>query len=291
VTALSSLTIAVVFMTTLGLCLALILAMANKRLFVYEDPRIDQVEELLPHVNCGACGTAGCRAFAEKLVTGELQPGKCTVNSKEMNQVIADFLGVDLGEEVKRVARLACAGGNHVAKTRAIYIGLAGCHAAALVAGGGRGCTWGCLGLGDCERVCDFNAIVMDAHGLPVVDEDRCTACGDCVDICPRDLFSLHPIDHRLWVACKNQEKGDEAEAECAVVCTGCGRCTADSPEGLIVISNDLAVIDYSKNRLASELAIQRCPTGAIVWLRGHAAVGKGKEAKKIIRKSPLPAG
>ncbi|MGB5260071.1 MAG: RnfABCDGE type electron transport complex subunit B [Gammaproteobacteria bacterium] len=287
----SSLTIAVVFMTALGLCLALILAMANKRLFVYEDPRIDQVEELLPHANCGACGTAGCRAFAEKLVTGELQPGKCTVNSKEMNQVIADFLGVDLGAEVKRVARLACAGGNHVAKTRASYTGLAGCRAAALVAGGGRECTWGCLGLGDCERVCDFDAIVMDIHGLPVVDEDQCTACGDCVDICPRDLFSLHPIDHHLWVACKNQEKGDEAEAECAVVCTGCGRCAADSPEGLIVISNDLAVIDYTKNRLASQLAIQRCPTGAIVWLRDHAAVDKGKEAKKIIRKSPLPTG
>jgi Fe-S-cluster-containing hydrogenase component 2 len=130
----------------------------------------------------------------------------------------------------------------------------------------------------------------MDTHGLPVVDEDKCTACGDCVDICPRELFSLHPIDHRLWVACKNQEKGDEAVAECAVVCTGCGRCAADSPEGLIAMANNLAVIDYSKNRLASQLAIQRCPTGAIVWLRDHAAVEKGKEAKKIIRKSPLPA-
>ena len=162
-TVLSSLTIAVVFMTALGLCLALVLAVANKRLFVYEDPRIDQVEELLPHANCGACGTAGCRDFAEKLVTGELQPGKCTVNSKEMNQVIADFLGVDLGAEMKRVARLACAGGNHVAKTRATYTGLEGCRAAALVAGGGRGCTWGCLGLGDCERVCDCLLYTSDA--------------------------------------------------------------------------------------------------------------------------------
>ena len=106
-TLLSSLAIAVVFMAVLGLMLALVLSLANKRLFVYEDPSIDQVEELLPHTNCGACGTAGCRAFAEKLVAGELQPAQCTVNTKEMNQVIADFLGVDLGQQVKRVARLA----------------------------------------------------------------------------------------------------------------------------------------------------------------------------------------
>lgn len=290
-TLLSSLAIAVVFMAVLGLLLALVLAVANKRLFVYEDPRIDQVEELLPHTNCGACGTAGCRAFAEKLVTGELQPAQCTVNTREMNQVIAAFLGVDVGQQVKRVARLACAGGNHVARTRAHYAGLEGCTAAAVVAGGGRGCTWGCLGLGDCERVCEFDAIAMDRHGLPQVDEEKCTACGDCVDICPRDLFSLHPIDHRLWVACKNPEKGDEAKAECAVVCTGCGLCAADAPAGLISIVNDLAVIDYAKNQLASKVAIQRCPTGAIVWLDEQAAVSKGREAKKIIRKSPLPVG
>ena len=290
-TLLSSLAIAVVFMAVLGLMLALVLALASRRLFVYEDPRIDQVEELLPHTNCGACGTAGCRAFAEKLIAGELQPAQCTVNSKEMNQVIADFLGVDLGQQVKRVARLACAGGNHVARTRAHYAGIESCRAATLVAGGGRGCAWGCLGLGDCERVCEFDAIVMDRNGLPRVNEDKCTACNDCVEICPRDLFSLHPVDHRLWVACKNQEKGDEAEADCAVVCTACGLCAADAPEGLITMVDNLAVVNYTRNRLASPFAIQRCPTGAIVWLEDEAVVTKGKQARKIVRKNPLPVG
>ena len=113
---LSSAAIAVMFMLILGLLLAGILAIASQRLFVYEDPRIDDVEEMLPHANCGACGTAGCRAFAEKLVQGELQPGKCTVNSADMNAAIATFLGVELGAEEKRVARLACAGGIHVAQ-------------------------------------------------------------------------------------------------------------------------------------------------------------------------------
>ncbi len=284
---LSNVLIAVAFMASFGLILAAILVFANRRLAVFEDPRIDEVEAMLPHANCGACGTAGCRAFAEKLVAGDMQPSRCTVNSVEMNQVIANFLGVELGTQEKRVARLACAGGNNVARRHGEYQGVDSCRAAALVAGGGMDCAWGCLGLADCERVCDFDAISMDATGLPQVDDDRCTACGDCVEICPHDLFSLQPISHQLWVACKNLEKGDAAEAVCAVACNGCGRCAMDAPEVLISINNNLAVIDYSKNRLASRIAIERCPTGAIVWIED--GVQKGLQAKKIIRKSALP--
>ena len=282
---------AVGFMTALGLILAGVLVAANMRLFVYEDPRIDQVEDLLPHANCGACGTAGCRPFAEKLVKGEVEPGLCTVNSRDMNKVIADFLGVDLGNQEKRVARLACAGGTHVAHIRASYGGLSSCRAAALVSGGGKGCTWGCLGMGDCADVCDFDAIRMDAHGLPVVTEDKCTACGDCVDVCPKDLFSIHPVSHRLWVACRNREIGDEAEAQCEVICTACGRCAQDSPEGLIQVTSNLAQVDYAKNSLASKVAIERCPTGAIVWLEKDGQVVKGRDARRIIRKEALPSG
>ena len=287
----SSLAIAVGFMMALGLLLASVLALANKRLFVYEDPRIDEVEDLLPSANCGSCGTAGCRAFAEKLVQGEVQPGLCTVNPKDVNQLIADFLGVELGTQEKRIARLACAGGNNVAPLRARYGGLDTCRAAALISGGGKGCAWGCLGLADCAQVCEFDAIAMDAHGLPVVDGEKCTACGDCVDICPRDLFSLQPVSHRLWVACKNLEKGEEAETDCAVICTACGRCAADAPEGLVSIERNLAVIDYAKNSLASRLPTGRCPTGAIVWMDDKAGPRKGKEAIKIVRKGSLPVG
>jgi electron transport complex protein RnfB len=279
--------VAVAFMAGLGLILATVLVIANRRLFVYEDPRIDEVEELLPHANCGACGTAGCRVFAEMLVAGEVQPGACTVNSAEMNQIIANYLGVELGSQEKQVARLACAGGSNVAQRYGDYQGVESCRAAALVAGGGKGCAWGCLGLADCERVCEFDAIVMDRHDLPQVIDDLCTACGDCVDICPRDLFSLQPASHRLWVACKNLEKGDLAEAECAVACNGCGRCAADAPGDLITMVNNLAIIDYSRNAHASRVAIERCPTGAIVWLEG--GVQKGKEAIKIVRKEALP--
>ena len=276
-------------MAGIGVLLAAILAFADKKLYVYEDPRIDEVEGLLPKANCGACGQAGCRSFAEAAVEGKIAPGKCTVNSKENIVLIAELLKVEVGGHEKRVARLACAGGSNVARQRANYEGLESCRAAALVSGGGKGCTWGCLGLADCERACSFKAIEMNRHGLPVVTESLCTACGDCVAACPKSLFSLHEISHRLWVQCRNLLNGDAAEAECAVACTACGRCEADAPKGLIKIVNNLATVDYSKNHLANATPIQRCPTGAIVWFDENRGPQKGLEARKITRKTPLP--
>jgi len=281
--------IVVAFMAGLGLTLATVLVVANRFLFVYEDPRIDDVEEMLPSANCGACGSPGCRPFAEGLIKGTYEPAQCTVNSKDMNKVIADFLGVDLGKQEKRVARLACAGGDHVAYIRASYDGMKSCRGAALISGGGKGCAWGCLGMGDCEVVCEFDAISMSRLGLPIVNEETCTACGDCVDVCPKDLFELHGVSHQLFVACKNLEKGNEPEAECDVICTACERCVVDSPEGLIDIRNNLAIIDYSKNTLASKVAIERCPTGAIIWFDDKGRYQVGKDAKKIVRKEALP--
>lgn len=279
---------ALVFMGGLGVILAGVLALANKKLHVHEDPRIGEVEEMLPATNCGACGSPGCRAFAEACVAGEKNPSQCTVSSREMVSFIADYLGVEAGEHEKIVARLACAGGNHVARMRAEYSGMGTCRAAVAAGGGGKACAWGCLGLGDCEVACGFDAIHMDKHGLPVVDEVKCVACNDCVVACPLDLFSLHPVSHQLWVACKSLAEGDEALADCEVACTGCARCAADAPEGLICIKNNLAVVDYSKNNLATRIPIERCPTGAIVW-RENGMVIKGGAAKKIIRKEPLP--
>jgi RnfABCDGE-type electron transport complex B subunit len=274
--------IAVGFMAALTVVLASLVVIANHWLAVWEDPRIGAVEAMLPHTNCGACGYPGCQAFAEALVRGDALPGKCSVGSPADHEKIAGFLGVDVGAEEKRVARLACAGGNNVARNRAHYEGMPSCAAAALVAGGGKACFWGCLGLADCEQACDFDAITMDAHELPVVDEDRCTACGDCVDACPKDLFSLHPISHRLWVACSSLAKGDEILDECEVACTGCARCAMDAP-GIIEMRNNLPVIDYHSGRLTAE-PTQRCPTGAIVWIDEVAGAVKGRAAKPVVR-------
>ena len=270
----------------LTLLLASALVLANRKLYVEEDPRIDVVEDLLPHANCGACGFPGCRPFAEALVLGDALPGKCTVSSPEGHERIAGFLGVEVGAEEKLVARLACAGGSNVARRRARYDGIESCGAAAQVAGGGKSCFWGCLGHADCADVCDFDAIHMNEHGLPVVDEEKCTACGDCVAACPKDLFSLQPANRRLWVACKSLDAGDEITADCAVACTACGRCAADAP-GLITMQQNLPVIDYERDH-ATRKPIQRCPTGAIVWIDPKAGPVKGPAARKVIRKGPL---
>jgi Fe-S-cluster-containing hydrogenase component 2 len=128
----------------------------------------------------------------------------------------------------------------------------------------------------------------MNNHALPVVDEDRCTACGDCVEVCPKDLFALHPVDHRLWVACRNQERGDEILANCEVACTACERCAVDAPGGLIAMQNNLPVVDYSRPH-NTRVPIERCPTGAIVWIDEQKGVVHGAASRKIVRHSALP--
>jgi Na+-translocating ferredoxin:NAD+ oxidoreductase RNF subunit RnfB len=252
-----------------GLVFAIFIAAANKKLKVWEDPRIDVVASMLPSANCGACGLPGCRAFAEKAVVGAIQPAKCTVSNAERVAEIAHFLGVDAGEAIKRVARLQCAGGCDVAAQRAEYRGLSTCEAAAAVAGGGKGCAWGCLGLADCERACTFGAITMNAEGLPVVDVEKCTACNDCVVACPKQLFVLQRLDHKLLVQCKNLVNGDAALEQCKVACTTCGKCVLDAAPGLISVASGVAVINYDKIAEAEESAVERCPTGAILWLEG----------------------
>ena len=162
-----------------------------------------------------------------------------------------------------------CAGGADVAIQRASYRGLQTCASAATVAGGGKGCAWGCLGLADCAHACTFDAIRMSATGLPMVDPARCTACGDCVVACPKNLFVVQPLDHPLLVQCMNLVAGDEALASCQVACTACGKCVLDAAPGLISVASGVAVVDYARIAEAEERAVTRCPTGAIVWLQG----------------------
>jgi Na+-translocating ferredoxin:NAD+ oxidoreductase subunit B len=250
-----------------GLLFAILIAIANRRFRVWEDPRIETVVELLPSANCGACGLPGCRAFAEAAVAGSVKPADCNVMSPDGLQALASFLGVDAGTAVKKVARLRCAGGSDVAPQQATYVGLPTCSAAAAVAGGGKACAWGCLGLGDCAIACDFDAIHMNGVGIPVVDVDKCTACGDCVEACPRALFEILPLEQRLLVQCRNLVAGDDVLDSCRVACTACGKCVLDAGPGLISIESGVAVIDYDKYDLATADAVERCPTGAIVWL------------------------
>ncbi|MFQ5808256.1 MAG: (Fe-S)-binding protein [Armatimonadota bacterium] len=274
--------LSVLILGGVGFIFAALISLTHRKFRVWEDPRIDAVEGFLPGSNCGACGMPGCRGFAEALVVGNVQPASCTVMGPDEVVDVADYLGVEAGEANKRVARLLCAGGSNVAIQQADYVGLETCKAAAAVAGGGKGCTWGCIGLADCEVVCDFDAIYMNPWGLPVVIPDKCTACGDCVEACPKDLFVLMPVEHKLIVQCKNLLEGEEAEAWCQVACNACGRCAADAPE-VIQMVDGLAVVDYSKNDLATPAAIERCPTGAIVWVEGAQRFERPQSMEKAV--------
>jgi len=276
--------VAVITLGSLALLLTSVLVTAGRALAVAEDARLQPLVTALPGSNCGACGYPGCRAFAEALLADETQPALCTVSTAQDRQAIADFLGVDVGASRRLTARLACAGGSNVARFRARYAGPRSCNAAAQAGGGGKSCAWGCLGFGDCEDVCQFAAISLDDHDLPWVNVDLCTACGDCVEACPKDLFSLQPVDQHLWVACNNPDHGDTLLKDCEVACTACAKCAFDAL-GSVTMRNNLPAID--RTREEPRAAIERCPTGAIVWLDGS-TVSKGAAAKVIVRKSAL---
>jgi Na+-translocating ferredoxin:NAD+ oxidoreductase subunit B len=279
---------AILILGGVGVTFAILIALAYRKLRVWEDPRIDVVAGLLPNANCGACGLPGCRAFAEQVVEGKIQPAKCTVSSEAGVIAIANYLGVDRGTAVKRVARVQCAGGTNVAVQQAEYRGLPSCAAAAAVAGGGKGCTWGCLGLADCVVSCDFDAIHMNEFSMPVVDIDKCTACGDCVEACPKDLFVLQPVNQHLFVQCRNLVAGDEVLEQCRVACTACGRCVQDGAPGLISVASGVAVIDDSYRELEDPRAIARCPTNSIVWLEGVQFATSAKSATAPARRSAV---
>ena len=265
----NSVFVAASIMGGLGLALATVLSIAYRFLRVEEDPRIDGVEERLPGSNCGACSEPGCRAFAERLVADDAVPAQCTVSSPEAIDAVAAYLGVDAGEAQRRVARLHCAGGSGQAIRAAEYAGFGSCRAATLVSGGGKGCSWGCLGLADCELACSFGAIEMTVEALPRVDPTTCTACGDCVEACPKNLFELLPLEAGLLVQCAAPLAGDEAVAVCTVACDACGRCALDAPAGLVEMVQQLAWVDYGSGVTGGEEATSRCPTGAIQFLSG----------------------
>ena len=226
----------------LGLTFGTLVALANSKLRVWEDPRVDGVSGLLPNNNCGACGFPGCRNFAEAVVAGKALPAGCNVMTEDQRQ--------------------------DVAARRADYYGVQSCAAAVAVSGGGKACAWGCLGYADCAVACDFDAILMSETGLPVVVVEKCIACGDCVDACPLELFTILPLDAHLLVQCRNLLEGEAATDVCSVACNACGRCAADAP-GLVRMERGLAVIDFEKIELESRKAIERCPTGAIAWVEG----------------------
>lgn len=275
----SELLMAACIMAGLAGLFGTILALAYRFLRVEEDPRLGEVEEMLPGSNCGACGMPGCRAFAEQVVAGSISPGKCSVSSRAGVERIAAFLGVDAAREEKRVARLHCAAGEGLVKELADYRGVQSCRAAMVVNSGSRACAWGCLGLADCERACTFDAIHMNQEGMPVVNVDACTACNDCVEVCPLNLFTIEPLSQKLIVQCSSPLTGERARNICKVACDGCERCVMDAIPGTLEMEDGLPRIRRPDQ--TSVDCIFRCPTGAIRWIEGDQFQAQALERKR----------
>lgn len=261
----SSLLISVVSMGALGGLFGAGLAWASRKFAVQVDPRIDAIEEALPGANCGGCGQAGCRNFAEALVEGKVSVNGCPVGGSEVAAKLAEIMGVEVGDSDERlVAKVRCRGGRQEATQRADYIGITDCRAALLVGNGPKGCEYGCLGLGSCVEACPFDAIRMGPNGIPVVDTEACTACGNCVAACPQDLIALVPESKQVHVLCRSFDKGKDVRQNCQVGCIGCKACEKVCPVDAIHVTNFLAEIDYDKCINCGACAA-KCPTKAIV--------------------------
>ena len=251
----------------LGLLLAIVLYIVAQKFKVEEDPRIDTVESLMPGANCGGCGKAGCRAFAEAAVKEGVGSLFCPVGGNAVMQKVAEALGQTVEEKAPQVAVLRCSGSCDKRKKTSVYEGISTCASVAALYGGETDCAFGCLGKGDCEAACQFGAIKVNPEtGLPEVDEEKCTACGACVKACPKQLLELRnkgPKGGRIWVACRNKDKGAPARKACLAACIGCGKCAKECAFGAITVENNLAYIDFTKCRMCRK-CVAACPTGAI---------------------------
>ena len=263
--------IAVVALGGLGLIAAIVLYFIASKFKVFEDPKIDEVEESLPSANCGGCGFPGCRAFAEATVkeakeNKSLEGLNCPVGGNDVMQEVGRILGLEVEQQAPLIAVIRCNGSKANSPAKINYEGVTSCAFAHALYAGEGGCQYGCLGLGDCVDVCDFDAIHMDPEtGLPVVN-DKCTACGACVEACPRDIIELRkkgPKDRRIFVSCVNKEKGGPAKKNCSVACIGCGKCEKVCNFDAITITSFLAYIDFQNCTLCRK-CVEVCPTNAI---------------------------
>lgn len=265
----NDLMITVLVVSGLGALLALLLFLVAKKFKVEEDPRIDEVEKMLPGANCGGCGFAGCRGMSEALVNrDDISTLYCPVGGAECMKAVASYLGKAAPEREPMVAVVRCAGSCENRPKTNQFDGASSCLIASSLYAGDTGCSFGCLGLGDCVAKCEFDALhINPVTGLPEVDEEKCTACGACVKACPKMIIELRkkaPKGRKIYVSCVNKAKGAVARKACKVACIGCGKCAKVCAHEAITVENNLAYIDFTKCKFCRK-CVAECPTGAIV--------------------------
>ena len=252
----------------IGLVAAIVLYFVAQKFKVEEDPRIDEVESVLPGANCGGCGFPGCHGFADACVKSPSLDGKlCPVGGQPVMSKIATILGMSVADAKPKVAVVRCNGSCANRPKKNLFDGAKSCRISNQLYAGETGCSFGCLGYGDCVDVCKFDAIKINPDtGLPEVDDDKCTACGACAKICPKRIIELRDKgvkNRRVFVSCVNKDKGAVARKACSAACIGCGLCAKNCPFNAIKVENNLAYIDFNLCRLCRK-CVAVCPTGAI---------------------------
>jgi Na+-translocating ferredoxin:NAD+ oxidoreductase subunit B len=261
--------ITVISLSLLALISAVILYFIAQKFKIFEDPRIDEVQAVLPSANCGGCGFAGCRNFAESLVKADTFDGlNCPVGGSAVMNQIAQMLGKVAPAVDPTVAVLLCNGTPENRPQTSVYDGASDCRISNSLYIGESDCSYGCLGYGDCVKACTFNAIYIDTNShLPVVIDEKCVGCGACVKACPRTLIELRKKakkDRKIYVACSNCDKGGPARRACKVACIACNKCVKVCEFNAITIENNLAYIDASKCSFCRK-CVAECPTHSIV--------------------------
>lgn len=264
--------IALIVLGGIALISSVILYVCSKKFAVHEDPRLGQVTAILPGANCGGCGYPGCSGMAGALVkaadAGSLEGLFCPVGGSAVMGQIADLLGMAVANGEAKVAVVRCNGTCEMRPRTTSYDGLQTCTAMNSCGAGETGCGYGCLGCGDCVASCQFGALTMNPEtGLPVVDEEKCTACGACVKSCPRHIIELRKNgvkNRKVYVSCVNKDKGPVAMKACKAACIGCGKCEKQCKFEAITIENNLSYIDSYKCRLCRK-CVEACPTHAII--------------------------
>jgi len=260
-----------------GFILALIIGAAAKAFAVEPDPRHEALVELLPGVNCGGCGFAGCGEFAKALLAEEASPELCPVCLPDDLKKVGEFLGISVVGRSRMVALIKCGGHDGVASSTP-YNGVNDCASASLVAAGGKGCSYGCLGLASCSRACPFDAIEI-RNGLAVVHPDRCTGCGQCVKTCPKKLICMVPASVDVHVYCNSPEKGGIKLKVCKASCIACQKCVKAADEGQMLSEGFLVQTNYDNPPGPELIEAAECPTDALKLASQHALAETPEEA------------